>query len=120
MAEHAPEWKCPECQSCECSKADLAAYDDEESRAAWADAAWSCTEAQVRLWRERALAAEARERWTLFEDDVPQPQEDVLVLDGGQVKQAWLDGDRGEFRDDDGKRLHNVTHWRPLPAPPEQ
>lgn len=79
-----------------------------------------CSSQDEAVSRVETMLAAVPDKWTPIEDDLPPPEEDVLVLNGSLVKQAWLDGDRGEFRDDDGKRLHNVTHWRPLPATPEQ
>jgi hypothetical protein len=70
-------------------------------------------------WRERALKAEARQAWVPVEEDLPNPCADMLVLDAGEIKQAWLHGENGHFCDTNGERLWNVTHWRPMLAPPE-
>ena len=68
----------------------------------------------------RAELAAIREsaRWIPVEEDVPADCEDVLVWNG-EPRQGWLDTDSGWFKDSSGNRLYNVTHWRPMPAPPE-
>lgn len=69
------------------------------------------------LTEELAALREAN-RWIPVGDDVPADCEDVLVWNG-EPRQGWLDTDSGWFKDSDGGKLHGVTHWRPMPAPPE-
>jgi len=68
-------------------------------------------------------ALRERMRWQDVADDCPDACVDVQVYNG-HVQDGWLAED-GYFRDHDGMRIHNVTHWRPidhpepLPAAPE-
>jgi len=79
-------------------------------------------------WRDRALAVEAdlaalREsaRWVPVGERLPDEGKDVLAFTlDNNVKSLWFE--RQRFETDEGSRIHHdyVTHWRPMPAPPEQ
>ena len=53
---NAPDWNCPDCGRCECSKVDLEDYDDEEGLAAWRDAVQACNDAERKKLRSELAA----------------------------------------------------------------
>jgi hypothetical protein len=74
-----------------------------------------------------AAACELMPRWISVEDRLPNPGADVLIyygtvgLDGEMlVAHCHVDG-KVEWADDVGLRIRSegVTHWMPLPEPPE-
>ncbi len=72
-------------------------------------------------WRERALAAESRERWTSIVDRIPDNGEIVEGFTADNtVVTVWVE--RGRLEQEDGSLYPDgfITHYRPLPAPPEQ
>lgn len=61
-------------------------------------------------------------KWIKCSERMPGDFEDVLVTDGGNVEVMWWDCDG--FWDCWAPRYSNissddVTHWMPLPEPPE-
>jgi hypothetical protein len=72
-------------------------------------------------WRERALAAEARQAWVPVGERLPEDGVDVLAVSNSGVTDAYVlfdmdglpDWRRGDYQ------IRGVTHWQPLPAAPE-
>ena len=60
-------------------------------------------------------------KWISVEERLPDGPGEVLVVLYGCVVNAWYCGD-GEFETGSGLVLRNdgVTHWMPLPEPPEE
>ncbi len=82
-------------------------------------ARFDCLDHRVN-WRERALAAEARERWTSIVDRIPDNGEIVEGFTADNtVVTVWVE--RGRLEQEDGSLYPDgfITHYRPLPAPPE-
>ena len=64
--------------------------------------------------------------WVSVDSGVLPPKQDaelsvdVLVLAANVVHQAALQYETEEWIDSDGDEVYWVTHWQPLPPPPEQ
>jgi hypothetical protein len=78
-------------------------------------------------WRERALAAEARQVWVPVTERLPVDYADVLVSQFDAVARAahvmsaycvTYDYQRQCVWWAKGRTIVTPTHWRPLPAPP--
>ena len=57
------------------------------------------------------------QRWIPVGERLPEIEDDVLVFDG-TVNIGSFDSD-GRWYDFEMMSISGVTHWRPLPAPPE-
>ena len=73
---------------------------------------------------ERELAAlREQTRWRKFPDEKPDDNAGVFTMSEDEVygTRTVLQGDywQGMFLDLSGDDIENVTHWRPLPEPPE-
>lgn len=56
--------------------------------------------------------------WVSVEERLPEHMKDVIVLyGGGEIDIDWVDS-LGDFRFDN--LFGRVTHWMPLPAPPDR
>ena len=73
-----------------------------------------------KLETELAALREAN-RWIPVGERLPDEYEDVLVVYAESVREAYmvLDSDAGPQWHGNDWVLLNVTHWRPMPAPPE-
>lgn len=59
--------------------------------------------------------------WISVDERLPDDDHDVLVLTAGnQQEVAWYHSWLKCWHWGRDERLPNVTHWRPLPPPPEQ
>lgn len=61
--------------------------------------------------------------WIKCSERMPAPFSHVLVTDGDKVEIKWLDGDFDEWDswEEFNSNIDNedITHWMPLPEPPE-
>jgi hypothetical protein len=63
----------------------------------------------------------ANPRWISVEDRLPEDKVDVLVFGGGNINMCWHMEHKGaSVWQGDGDDPYIVTHWMPLPAPPEE
>ena len=58
-------------------------------------------------------------RWISVEDRLPKPHTEVLAFRRGIMYFAWYDNEIGKWSSDEWGLLDAVTHWMPLPNPPE-
>lgn len=72
------------------------------------------------------MTNEDKNRWISCSERLPDPLESVLVCTDIQtVTMAWINGDHWTFADAGNGHTENwgfdaVTHWMPLPEPPEK
>ena len=79
------------------------------------DVQWCLSELQDIL--EEAPTLTPQNEWVSVEERLPEHLKDVLALYGnGRIDIDWVDGS-GDFKF--GSLFDGVTHWMPLPAPPE-
>ena len=75
-------------------------------------------------------ALEAEQEWISVGESLPKPETEVMVaFDDGEVWCVWQNWEalREECEDNpfeyamdsEWEKWHTVTHWRPLPKPPE-
>lgn len=60
-----------------------------------------------------------KEEWISVKDRLPKPQTEVLAFRRGIMYFAWYDNEIGKWSSDEWGLLDAVTHWMPLPEPPE-
>lgn len=92
----------------------------------WAEAnpsgSWYSWDERMKLMCEtackRIAELEAERRWVEFSERLPEDSSSILIryLHGEVVVGFW-DGD--DWHDHDGVAPSHVTHWMPLPKPPE-
>lgn len=57
--------------------------------------------------------------WIPVSERLPEPDRDVLAIAAGEVLIAFLPSGDDYWCDLCDNQYHNVTHWMPLPQPPE-
>ncbi|WP_368043047.1 DUF551 domain-containing protein [uncultured Gemmiger sp.] len=57
--------------------------------------------------------------WISVKDRLPKQQTEVLAFRRGIMYLAWYDNEIGRWASDEWGILDAVTHWMPLPEPPE-
>lgn len=59
--------------------------------------------------------------WIKCSEQMPVPFSNVLVTDGEEVEIKWWDGDDWDSWTERNSNIcsDDVTHWMPLPEPPE-
>ena len=69
------------------------------------------------------MEALGRQRWIPLTERIPEG-ECIAFSAYGEMLIGWIDmndkSDTGYICEDDGLYLYNVTHWMPLPEPPEE
>jgi hypothetical protein len=58
-----------------------------------------------------------QQRWISIEERLPELGVDAMVIDRGELKIAWRRTQDGEWSS--FSALNKITHWMPLPEPPE-
>lgn len=58
-------------------------------------------------------------KWISVKDRLPKPQTEVLAFMRGIMYLAWYDNEIGGWASNEWGLLDAVTHWMPLPTPPE-
>jgi hypothetical protein len=83
----------------------------------WA-AAWK---AKAKKYRFYLMAhKKAKSDWIPVTERMPELYKGVLaVVDGTTIDKIAFLSDDGNFYEAHNYRIKNVTHWQPLPAPPE-
>lgn len=74
-----------------------------------------------KLLQDRYIALLERTRWIPVSERLPTPSmQAVLIFDGGEVYYAYFDNNQFIYRHLPGYGPSNVTHWMPLPEPPQE
>ena len=64
---------------------------------------------------------QAAQRWIPVTEELPEPSTEVLVLtDAGGIRQGYIGHATGHWCSGGFVMVPTVTHWMPLPAPPEE
>lgn len=63
--------------------------------------------------------------WISVKDRLPKPGERILLSSKKFVGEGWINGTLNKFFRYDGIEwskifIENITHWMPLPEPPEE
>ena len=78
------------------------------------DMALARLEAEVMAMRDSV-------RWISVAERLPEPNVDTLVLtDAGSIRQGYIGHATGHWCSGGFVMVPSVTHWMPLPAPPEE
>lgn len=59
------------------------------------------------------------DKWISVNEQLPEKMQSVLVYRDGDMGVDFIDDNGGWFWDDPDELPPPVTHWMPLPAPPE-
>ena len=70
------------------------------------------------LTASNEVIAKSKQQWIPVTDRLPDHRTTCLIVDDGVVVVGWRNL-IGEWYDVAGDRLKYVTHWMPLPEPPE-
>lgn len=57
--------------------------------------------------------------WISCSDRTPEPLDWVIAYDEVGTVKAYICQHTGEWIRDNGDELYQVTHWQPMPSPPE-
>lgn len=59
-------------------------------------------------------------KWISVKDKMPEEDQHVLITDGEDVVEGWLDtcSDKDVWYYSDYYQKQDITHWMPLPKPP--
>ena len=63
-----------------------------------------------------------KSKWISVEDRMPDRHEDIIFYAKGaawRYRFGWIDSYDEFYCTTRGERVENVTHWQPLPDPPE-
>lgn len=72
----------------------------------------------MREWVERQPTLTPPNEWVSVEERLPEHLKDVIALyRNGRIDIDWVDSS-GDFKF--GSLFDGVTHWMPLPAPPDR
>lgn len=75
---------------------------------------------EVRRIIESMPTLTPQNEWISVEDRLPEFDERVFVTDGFYVGEGYINPSAQWFRSNGFQRLSDITHWMPLPAPPEK
>ena len=66
-------------------------------------------------------AADKAQRWIPVNERLPEPNTETLVLtDAGSIRQGYIGHATGHWCSGGFVMVPTVTHWRPLPQPPQK
>lgn len=67
-----------------------------------------------------ALREQEQSRWISVKEKLPENHKEVLIYCGSYHEIGWYESDNKSWRSDFlGCCTDDVTHWMPLPEPPE-